>query len=154
MTGTVVIIGCGNLLMGDDGVGVHAIRRLQARPLPPHVQTVEGGVAVWAVLAAARRAAQLLLIDAVYGGGPPGNIYRLTPADLTLPAARALSLHQFSLAEALLLAWWQGGLPTTVIFGVEPAAVAPGLTLSPPVVASLPRLEALVLAEAGVGRDA
>ncbi len=153
--GRTVVVGFGNLLMGDDGVGVHVVRALAGRALPAGVELVDGGVASLEVLGALRGAARVVIVDALTGGGEPGAVYRLTPADLgPASATPGLSLHDFSLPQALALLARTGPLPPIVIFGVEPAAMQTGLELSAPVAAAALRVADLVAAEVRGGADA
>jgi hydrogenase maturation protease len=153
--GRTVVVGFGNLLMGDDGVGVHVVRALAGRALPAGVEVQDGGVASLEVLGSLRDAARVVIVDALTGGGEPGAVYRLMPADLgQVSAAPGLSLHDFSLPQALALLEKTGPLPPIVIYGVEPASMATGLELSPPVAAAARRVADLIAAEVGGGADA
>ncbi len=143
-----VVVGFGNLLLGDDGVGIHVVQALAGHDLPAGVELVDGGVASLEVLGSLRDAAKVVIVDALTGGGEPGNVYRLTPADLEPSSvAPGLSLHEFSLPQALALLEQTGPLPPIVIFGVEPAAIETGLELSAPVAEAAIRVAGLVAAE-------
>ncbi len=151
--GRTVVVGFGNLLMGDDGVGIHVVRALAARGLPPGVEAVDGGVASLEILGSLLDAAKVIIVDALAGGGEPGAVYRLTPTDLGQAAAPpGYSLHEFTLPQALALLAQTATLPPIVIFGVEPAAMDMGLELSPPVAAAAGRVADLIAVELG-GRD-
>ncbi len=150
-----VIVGFGNLLMGDDAVGIHVVRELAAGGLPPGVEAVDGGVASLEVLGSLLDAARIIIVDALAGGGEPGTVYRLTPAELgAVSGEQGFSLHEFSLPQALALLSLTAELPPIVIFGVEPAAMEAGLELSPPVAAAAGRVAALIAAEVGADADA
>ncbi len=133
----VLIAGLGNVLLGDDGVGVHAVRRLTRRP-PPGATAVEVGTAVLDALHLIEEADRLIALDALQAGGTPGTIYRLGPEEVER-ARGLISLHEFTLLSALDLAARRppGGI---VILGVEPAVIDYGMELSPAVRAVLPRL--------------
>ena len=131
--GKTVIIGFGNLLMGDDGAGIHLIQKLATQALPPQVELLDGGVSSFAALAELRTATQGILIDAMTGGGTPGDIYRLTTDQLPdQPCAQMLSVHDFSLLDSLQRAKQAGELPPVIIYGIEPAALELGMELSMP----------------------
>jgi hydrogenase maturation protease len=150
-----VVVGFGNLLMGDDAVGIHVVRALAARGLPPGVEAVDGGVASLEVLGSLLDAARIIIVDALAGGGEPGAVYRLTPADLgTAAGSPGYSLHEFTLPQALALLARTATLPPIVIFGVEPAGMDMGLELSPPVAAAAVRVADLIAAEVGGADDA
>ena len=150
---SVNIVGVGNVLMGDDGVGPEAVARLAAHRLPPGVAVHDAGLAVGDVLCRLDPAEALVLIDAVEGGGPPGTVYRFgwdvlapAPAEGTGP----MSLHDLSVGPALQLEALAGRVFADVtVFGVEPAVVAWGEPLSPAVDAAVGRLVAHVLAHVG-----
>lgn len=141
-----IILGLGNLLLGDEGVGVHVIRRLQEVELPEGVELVDGGTAGFELLPFLKEAERVIIVDAARGGGKPGSVYRLRPEELG-SATPELSLHQISLREVLQAAELLGIKPEVVIIGVEPERIAPGIGLSPAVEAALPRAIDLVLKE-------
>ena len=136
------IIGVGNLLMGDDGLGIVALEQLRRQQLPPGIELIDagcGGLTLLQLLADCERA---LLIDAADFGRPAGCILRLPAeniADIQGGTGQA-SLHQTGLAEVLGLAVKLGQLPELTLFLVQPQCVAPGLELSLPVRQALPRL--------------
>lgn len=146
--GRTVVVGFGNLLMGDDGVGIHVVRELATRGLSPGVEVVDGGVSSLEILGSLLDAARIIIVDALTGGGEPGTVYRLTPDDLgTAAAPPGYSLHEFTLPQALALLARTATLPPIVIFGVEPAGMDMGLELSPPVAAAARRVADLIAAE-------
>ena len=137
----VTVLGVGNLLLRDDGVGVQAIQLLERESWPAEVELVDGGTAGIDLSPVIESAQRLIVIDAVKGGCEPGAIYRLTPEVLRETRERPLSLHQVGFLEALEMAGWRlGQVPPTVIFGVEPQVIDWGLELSAAVRSSLPRL--------------
>lgn len=146
--GRVVILGVGNLLLGDEGVGVHVARRLEQIELPAGVQVIEAGTMPTQALGPVGDLAKLVIVDAVAADGPPGAVYRL-PASVVAATDAELSLHEFTLAEALA-EWALQGLEADriVIIGVQPHQVAWGTELSPAVQASLPKIVDAAIAEA------
>ena len=132
-----VVLGIGNELMRDDGVGVHVVRRLAREPLEPRVEAIEAGTALADALDLVADGAAVVAVDAASGGGPPGSIYRFGLGDLA--AERGVSLHETSLPEAFALAEVAGAkFGEVVVLGVEPAEVKPGEGLSPTLEARLP----------------
>ncbi len=147
------IVGVGNVLMGDDGVGVAAIEALSRRALPANVRLHDAGLAVSDVLGRLDPSDELVILDAVRGDGPPGTVYRLWLAPPTFglsgPAA-AFSLHEISVVPALRLEALGGrDFGNTAVFGVEPETVAWGTGLSRPVAAGLDHLIDAVLEHIG-----
>jgi hydrogenase maturation protease len=123
--GRTLIIGIGNVLLGDEGVGIHAIRKLRERALPPHVDVVDGGTAGVDLLGLMEGYEKVVIIDAVDAGVRPGTVFRFAPEDVSSEAGGvALSLHQTEVLEVLRLGEYLGrDLPPVVIYGVQPEAM-------------------------------
>ncbi|MBI4879208.1 MAG: hydrogenase maturation protease [Planctomycetes bacterium] len=136
-----LIAGLGNVLLRDDGVGVHAARALLCEDIPG-VVVVEIGTAVLDALHLLESAAVVLALDAVQAGGPPGTVYQVLP-DGSAGRAPLDSVHDLDLRRAVTLLPAERR-PRIVVLGVEPAAIEPGLELSPAVRSALPRLLAAV----------
>ena len=145
---TVNILGVGNTLMGDDGVGPAAVERLAARGVPAHVRLHDAGLAASDVLGRLDPDDPLIAMDAVRAGGPAGAVYRMDVDALAgecLPGT-AVSLHELSIVPALEMEALMGRVFSNVtVFGVEPARVAWGEGLSPVVASALDRLVDAVL---------
>jgi len=142
-----VVIGIGNLILKDEGVGVHVVRELQQRDLPPGVEVMDGGTATMDLLGVIQEAEKVVVVDALRGGGQPGTVYRVSPADLSCEAERTLSLHQVGLLEVLEIAQHLGGHGEVVIIGVEPKEISWGMELTPDVQAKVPEIVEAVLNE-------
>ena len=132
--------------MGDEGVGVHVIRKLQELELPPEVEPVDGGTAGIDLIPVLKGADRVIIVDAVRAGGEAGSIYRFGPEELEKPLDH-LSLHQLSLQEVLQAATLLGIQPGITIIGVEPKRIALGLELSKELEEALPRVIEAVQAE-------
>ena len=144
----VLILGIGNLLLSDEGVGVHAVRCLSERELPPGVEVLDGGTSGADLVDHLEGRTKVVVIDAASGDGPPGTVYRCEAREL-IEQEGALSLHEFGLADSLHMAERLGCAPQRVIvLGVQPANMEPGLELSPEVSAVLTGILRLALAEA------
>ncbi len=148
---SVWVVGVGNPLARDEGVGPAAVERLKAEPLPARVVLLDAGTDLMAAMMEFADAGHVILIDAIRAGGAPGTIYRLTLEELEGRAkagASDLSAHGLGVVEAVGLARAAGmRVPPTVVFGVEPGEVAFGEGLSPPVEAALDGLVGAVLTE-------
>jgi len=150
MAGTsTVIIGIGNLILKDEGIGVHVIRELEGRELPPGVEVMDGGTATMELLGIIQEAERIIVVDALRAGGEPGTIYRVLPEDLMSETGRPLSLHQVGLLEVLGMAEQLGGHGKVVIIGVEPKEISWGTELTVEVEAKVPRVIEAVLEEVG-----
>jgi hydrogenase maturation protease len=147
-TGTVVI-GLGNPLMGDDGLGLAALALLHDHwTFDPPLTLVDGGTWGLTLLPTIEDAARVLLLDAINVGAAPGAPVLLQRADLPRVLATKLSPHQIDLREVLALAEWRGTLPETIVaIGLQPAAVEMRTTLSAPLTASLPDMVERALAQ-------
>ena len=132
----VAVVGLGNLLLRDDGVGVHALRILEAAP-PPEIEFFDVGTAALHALECVAGAGRVLALDAVRAGGAPGTVYALDGYDAA-ECGRLASLHSMGLRSAFHLLP-PGERPAVFrIIGVEPAVIDYGLDLSPAVAAALP----------------
>jgi hydrogenase maturation protease len=134
-----LILGIGNCLLGDDGVGVHAARALQIHP-PPRTQVVDAGTDFLGALPFLEQCQRALVIDAMDANGPPGAIYHCRSEDLEA-GGRAYSLHDRGLLSVLEFIEIHRRPPIQVL-GVQPAHIEFGLNLSRPVAAALPYLMA------------
>lgn len=145
----VLILGIGNVLLSDEGVGPRAVELLAARALGPDVDVLDGGTSGADLVDDIADREKLIVIDAADAGLAPGTVVRLQPEDL-LAEGSPMSLHEFGLLDTLAMARHLSCQPRRiVIFGVQPASTQPGLELSAPLRNMLPRLLEMVLEEAG-----
>jgi hydrogenase maturation protease len=156
----ILVIGCGNLLRADDGVGPVMIRHLLDRDLPADVEVADGGTAGMDVAFRIRGAGHVILVDACVSGGEPGTIYELPASEAETPPLEAAgNLHSFRWDHAITFARWllKDEFPTTVTaFLIEAESTAPGMELSDTVAASMHRLIDLLMerwAAGGTGAD-
>lgn len=137
-----VVIGLGNPLMGDDGVGLAVLARLRDEWRLDDVELVDGGTWGLSLLPVIEDAERLVLVDAIAAHGTPGDIIELARDRLPIYLSRKLSPHQVDMKDALALAEWRGRLPVDVVaIGVQPGVVELGTELSEAVA---PQLGALV----------
>ena len=132
----ILIAGIGNVLLMDDGVGVHAVEELKMDP-PPYCLIVEVGTAILDAVHLFEWADNILAIDAMQVGGPPGTLYSLTLSGMEEQGSQ-ISLHELSLLAAMR--FLNRPLPEIIMLGVEPETINCGLELSPSVKATLPHL--------------
>ena len=144
----ILILGVGNLLLSDEGVGVHVARKMMGMDFPPEVQIVEGGTDGFGLMHVLLQADRLILVDAVKGGGRPGSIYRFEIEDCPpFPDIFKTSVHQISILEVINLSGLIGSTPRTTIIGVEPNCLEMGMELSPQIEAKIPRVIQLIREE-------
>ena len=143
VTKSTVVIGLGNPLMGDDGLGLAVLERLRdGWDLPPDVELVDGGTWGMNLLPAIEDAGRLLLLDAVDTKAAPGTCTLIERAGIPKYLAPKISPHQVDLRDVLALAELRGTLPErTVALGLQPERVELGDALSPIIIH---RLDALV----------
>jgi hydrogenase maturation protease len=149
--GHTLILGVGNLLMSDDGLGVHVLRRLEteAARLPETVQLVDGGTAGLELLGYLEGVSRLIIVDAVKAGDQPGTLVRLTGEAVPAYLSLKISPHEVALPDMLMTAKLRDLYPPeVVVWGIQPASLALGTDLSPEVAAQLDKLVEKVIAEA------
>src|SRR5579884_1507862 len=136
-----MILGLGNLILSDDGLGVRALRRLMDDPrLPPDVVLVDGGTLGLELLSLAAGSERLIVLDAVDHGRPPGSAIRLSGAELGgLPGGG--SVHQLGLIDLLHALRLLGQEPAEVVLlGLQPERITLGTELTARVAAALDEL--------------
>jgi hydrogenase maturation protease len=150
MSRSVLILGVGNPIAGDDGAGVRAIWALAAAgDLPAGIRLLDVGVLGIDILAWTRPDEPVVIVDAVHGQGEPGTLYRVALDEIEAPAEPPLSVHDLGIADALQAARLMGRPLRGTLIGVEPARVeAFTAGLSPAVAAALPALQAAAIREA------
>ena len=144
-----MVLGVGNLLFTDEGVGIHALRALVERyTFSENVSLEDGGVLGINLLGIISQADDLIVLDAIRNGGSPGTLYRLEGEDIPKRILAKNSLHQVDLLEALTLCQALDKVPETVIIGVEPQDIQTlGVQLTPPVQARIGDLTDMALQE-------
>jgi len=135
-----LILGIGNLILKDEGIGVHVVRALEEKKLPPEVDLIDGGTATMDLLSIIYESRRIIVIDALKAGGEPGTIYRCLPEDLMETSDRPLSLHQLGLLDVLGMSRQLGGDAAVVIIGVEPKEISWGLELTEELQAVVPKV--------------
>ncbi len=144
----ILVLGIGNILLRDEGVGVHVVREIRKRTLPAEVEVYDGGTFGIDLIDTIAGRRLCLVIDAVQSDAPPGTVLKFGPEEMAAKETRDMSLHQLGLLETLAMARQLGCAPAAVvIFGVVPKDMAPGLDLSAEVAAVVPKVVDLVLEE-------
>lgn len=158
MGSRVAIVGVGNILMGDEGAGVEAVRLIGEMGYPEGVDLIDAGTAFFTIAPELSNHIykKLFIIDAVKGGGKPGTLYRFTMDEVDRgigPGKCLLSLHEIGVMEALKLERLMGRLPGEIIFyGIEPEVIKLSMELSPVVRKNLRALARRLLGEIRVER--
>ncbi len=118
------VIGVGNLLLTDEGVGVHVVQELDRRGGIPGVELVDGGVAGATLLLLLEGEEKVVVIDTVAAPLPPGTVIRLTPSELKRGEGPRYSLHDLNLTDAIGLMELRETLPEMLILGIVPSDIA------------------------------
>jgi hydrogenase maturation protease len=144
----VLILGIGNILLGDEGIGVRVIEAMRSLPLPEDVELGDGGTGGADLVEIMSHRRKVIVVDAMAADREPGQIMRLSPEDLAPSPGASVSLHEFGLLEALTMAGRLGCAPAEVlIIGVQPKEIRWATELSPDLAACIPSIIDQVLAE-------
>ena len=144
----ITILGLGNILLKDEGVGVWIAEEIAKRSLPENVDIIDGGTAGIDILSSMKNVDKLIIIDALQGDEKPGTVYRLHPKDLPVPSDSYLSVHQMNIVEGLNIAQKTGNAPQeAVIIGVEPEDIDWGLGVTSKIQQKFPEIIDIVLEE-------
>ena len=149
MAPTVLVLGIGNTVMSDDGVGVKVVQSLQnGYRFPENVELVDGGTLGLDLLPKLEGISHLIMVDAVETGKKPGSLVRLTGEDLPIALETKISPHQMGLKDLLAVARLLGHVPREmVLIGVQPGSIEMDTELTPEVAAQLQAMQAAVLKE-------
>ena len=144
----VLVLGIGNILLRDEGVGVRVIEQMQKIPLPDDVELIDGGTAGADLLDVLAERKKVIVIDAVQADCEPGTVLRFSVDDLVRPNGVGISLHELGLGGALAMTRQLGCEPKeVVVFGIKPKDMSCGLELSEQISAAVPKVVELVLEE-------
>jgi len=146
---SILVVGVGNILLGDEGIGVHTIKELQKLKLPDNVEILDMGVATFPLISYVAGRKKVIIVDAVKGGGEAGDIYRLSLDELRECKERFFSVHEMGIADILdiLELEYRGISGEVVIIGVEPGEIKWGIGLSPALSEKLPAIIECILRE-------
>lgn len=151
----IVVLGAGNTLMMDEGVGVRVIERLlEEYDFPPEVEVLDGGTSSMEMLEDLENLDALIVVDAVYAHQPVGEVIKLVDDDVRAFFRRKLSPHQIGLSDVLASLEFMGRAPQRmVVIGVKPVELELSMELTPRIAAQVPTLMNMVvdtLADFGV----
>jgi hydrogenase maturation protease len=140
-----LVLGTGNLLMGDEGVGIHAIRLLRTEPLPDTIRLLDGGTGGFHLLSLFQEHDPIIMIDAMMDGKDAGTVTLLHPR-FASDFPRTLSAHDIGLRDLLESAALLGPLPRLHLITVSIGSIKPmTMELSAPVARALPAVVQAVL---------
>lgn len=145
----VLVLGIGNLVMSDDGVGVKVVQRLQREfCMPGQVDVMDGGTLGLDILPRLEGIEQLIVVDAVETGQSPGTLVRLSGDDIPQALETRLSPHQMGLKDLLAVSRLMGHTPREmVLVGIQPGSIEMGTELTPEVELHVETMITTVLGE-------
>lgn len=142
-----LVLGIGNLLKKDDGIGVHVIQYLQDNNIhmPDNVDLLDGGIAGFDLIQHMMHYDRIIIIDALKIQDKPGSIYKFNAKHLIVKSPN-VSLHELGIAEVLELLKIKGASPEVEVIGVVPEDIdSLDMTLSPSIEESIPKVVDLIL---------
>lgn len=147
---SITILGVGNTLMGDDGVGIFVVEGIDAEALGPGVRVVAGNTAGMALLEYFLDSKVVIVIDAIAAEAEPGTIFRFNPDEAGIMDLRSNNTHGMGVTYLVTSARLKGADPDVIVFAVQVENVNPrDCELSPPVAAAVERVRELVANEVG-----
>ena len=145
----IAVVGVGNILLKDEGIGVKVVKELESKfSFPANVTLIDGGTAGHHLVNMLAGFDLIIVIDAVQGGEKPGTIFRFTLDQIPFELNTHLSVHQVSVLEALNQVTLLGENQKVIFVGIEPEDISPwGMELTPVIEEKKPELKKLVLEE-------
>lgn len=141
------VIGIGNILLRDDGIGVHLINELLKENLKQDVDLIDGGTSTFDLLGYFLDNEKIIVVDSLKGGHEPGTIYRITPDELGTFIKANSSLHDVQVLDILKQANFMGYNPEVIIIGVEPYEIFYDMELSPTIKNEIPNIIRIIKEE-------
>lgn len=144
---SIVVLGVGNILLTDEGLGVHVVEDLKANyTFTPQVTLIDGGTMGMELLTYMRGMKKILLIDAINGGKNPGTVYEFPHRELEQYFTDHISVHEVGMQDILRIrAIQENPLEDAIVIGVEPESLEIGFEPSKAVQQALPEVKARVL---------
>lgn len=135
-----LVIGVGNILLRDEGLGVRAAEYFERNfSFGPEVACLDGGTSGLGLLSYIREYSHLIIVDAVSASGKPGAVIRIPGEKVHgFPSLKSSSAHQIGIRDLLAIARFEGLDPEVVVIGIIPGDISAGLELTPEAEKSLP----------------
>lgn len=134
----IAVLGLGNILLRDDGVGPRVIEELNQRGLPEGVVATTAGGPFYLYQDIFARSRHIIAVDAMQGGGLPGRLYLMKPGDIKGQSEKAQVKHEDDFLTVVEIMKHFGFTPEVTIVGIEPGDISPGLGLTPELARRLP----------------
>ena len=144
----ILILGIGNILLKDEGVGVHTIRKMMDMDLPSDIELMDGGTMGMNLLFYIEGRKKVIVIDTIIAGEPPGTIYRFTDENLAYNKPMLRSAHGVDFTDVIKTSKMLGTKPDDIVFiGIEPESLDEGLEMTPTIEKRVPTLIKMVMRE-------
>ena len=145
----IAVIGVGNILLTDEGLGVRAVEMLKRKGVPKNVDLFDAGTSLHLIMGQFEKFDKLIILDAVKAQGQPGTIYRFSLEELEQGKIEEkglmLSLHELDVPKAIALEKLVSKLPEEIIFiGMEPESLDAGMELSETIKNKMPEFIRLI----------
>jgi len=145
-----IILGIGNILLKDDGVGVHVIKQLENEKLPSTIELVDGGTSTLDTLGLFLDYKKVIVVDCLRAGLKPGTIYKIKPDDIKNYKKENLSIHDVQILDVVKMANMMDKYPEVVIFGIEPEKISVDLEMTLTMVSIIPEIVSNIKKELGI----
>ena len=144
----ILILGIGNILLKDEGVGVHTVKKMMEMDLSPEIELMDGGTMGLNLLFYIEDRKKVIVIDTVATGDHPGTIFRFTDESLLIDKPRLRTAHGVDFTDVILTAKMLGTKPDEIVFiGIEPESMEEGLEMTPTIEKRVPTLIKMVMRE-------
>jgi hydrogenase maturation protease len=145
----ILVLGIGNVLLKDEGIGAHVAQRLPSLSLPENVEVIDGGTMGLELLYLMENRDKVILIDAIQTTEPPGTIFRFQAREIPgIIKENKLSFHQLGIYDTFKVSQYLGRqLPEIIVIAVQPKDISMGTELSPEIEAKIPEIFNRILEE-------
>ncbi|MEW6002728.1 MAG: HyaD/HybD family hydrogenase maturation endopeptidase [Nitrospirota bacterium] len=144
----ILVLGIGNLILKDEGFGVHVVNKLMDMSFPPDVEIMDGGTMGIDLLYYIEGRKKVIVIDVVSADSPPGTLYRFTDKNLEGYQGLLRSVHEIDFSYVIKTAELLGNKPDEIVFiGITPQEITEGIGLSPVLEQKIPAVIELVMKE-------
>lgn len=141
------ILGIGNILLRDDGIGVHMINELKNEEFKSNIELIDGGTCILDLLDVFVKNNKIIIVDSLKGGHLPGTIYKVPPEELGGYIKANSSLHDVQVLDIVKQANLMGYYPEVMIIGIEPEEIYFDLELSNTIKEQIPKIKQIILEE-------
>ena len=145
-----VIIGIGNILLKDDGVGVHVIKQLENENLPSTIELVDGGTSTLDTVSYFLEYNKVIIVDCLKAGYKSGTIYKINPEEIKNYKTENLSIHEVQILDVVKMANMLGKFPEVVIFGIEPEEICLDTEMTESIKKKIPEVMKYIKAELNI----